>query len=206
MWSRSAHAKKINPLLNETCRTITGTLRPTPTNLLYRLAGIAPPNIRRLITTMEEKNKQLSDQRHPLHPHVPVPSRLKSRQSFATVEGLPPETSPQNYRLNLWKESDTGTPLNNAVQEPREELPDGAHLSRAEWSVLNRARSRVARTGDNMVKWRLKTTPSCECGELTQNIDHVLTSCPLCPNLVNADLVNINQRTLEWLSVWRDKL
>ena len=47
VWGKSCHAKKINAELNNACRVITGNLRPTPLQSLYRLAGIAPPDIRR---------------------------------------------------------------------------------------------------------------------------------------------------------------
>lgn len=206
VWGRSAHAKKIDPLLNEACRIITGTLRPTPTNIIYRLAGIAPPEIRRHTTTKIEKGKQNSDPRHPLHHHVPVSNRLKSRKSFATVEELPHGTSPQTYRIDLWQQTEARTPPNNTVQDPTEMLPDGALLDRRKWCTLNRARAGVCRTGDNMVKWGLKTSESCECGERVQNIEHVLRNCPLSPDLADTDLLNINQTTLEWLAVWCDKL
>ena len=47
VWERSAHAKKIDPAINTTCRLVTGCLRPTPIDSLYILSGIAPPEIRR---------------------------------------------------------------------------------------------------------------------------------------------------------------
>ena len=152
-------------MLNEACRVITGTLQPTPTNTLYKLAGIAPPNIRRETATKIEKSKQTSDPRHPMHPHVPVPSRLKSRKSFATVEELPPHIPAQKYRVDQWNDSEELNTPNTAVQEPTEEIADGAYLPRRDWCALNRARSGVGRTGDNMVRWGLKTDHSCECGE-----------------------------------------
>ena len=185
---------------------ITGALRPTPTNTLYKLAGIAPPEIRRHTITKTEKSKQILDPRHPLHPHVPVPSRLKSRKSFATVEGLPAEIPAQNDRIDQWRDFNGRRPPNNAVQDPTEEIADGALLPRRDWCALNRARAGVARTGDNLVKWGLKTDQSCECGENTQTINHILRSCPLSHNLNNSDLVSVNERTLQWLAVWRDKL
>ena len=43
---RSTHAKKMDPALNATCCLITGYLRPTPTDSLYILSGIVPPEIR----------------------------------------------------------------------------------------------------------------------------------------------------------------
>ena len=42
VWERSTHAKKLDATLNETCRMITGCLKPTNTNSLPVLAGIAP--------------------------------------------------------------------------------------------------------------------------------------------------------------------
>ena len=41
-WERSTHAKKLDPALNESCRCITGCLKPTNTNDLYILPDIAP--------------------------------------------------------------------------------------------------------------------------------------------------------------------
>ena len=43
VWERSTHAEKIDPVLNEACRLITGCLKPTKVESLYQLAGIAPP-------------------------------------------------------------------------------------------------------------------------------------------------------------------
>ena len=47
VWSRSVHASKLDPALNNASRTITGRLKPTNTSNLHLLAGIAPPEIRR---------------------------------------------------------------------------------------------------------------------------------------------------------------
>ena len=44
VWERSTHAEKIDPVLNEACRLITGCLKPTKVESLYQLAGIAPPH------------------------------------------------------------------------------------------------------------------------------------------------------------------
>ena len=42
VWERSAHAHKVDPVLNDACRAITGCLQPTNVENLYLLAGIAP--------------------------------------------------------------------------------------------------------------------------------------------------------------------
>ncbi|XP_072169950.1 uncharacterized protein [Diadema setosum] len=46
-WCRSVHTHKLDTTLNETLRIITGCLRPTPSELLPVLAGIAPAALRR---------------------------------------------------------------------------------------------------------------------------------------------------------------
>ena len=94
VWERSTHAKKINTALNACCRQITGCLRPTPTDNLYILAGIAPPNIRRRVASMKERKRQVEDARHPLFNHALAAHRLASRESFLkSVEPLPTSTS-----------------------------------------------------------------------------------------------------------------
>ena len=47
VWERSAHAHKVDPVLNDACRAITGCLQPTNVKNLYLLAGIAPHAVRR---------------------------------------------------------------------------------------------------------------------------------------------------------------
>ena len=84
VWSRSAHAKKLDPALNNACRIITGCLRPTNTSNLYRLAGIAPPGTRRETASREERLRQITDPKHSLYGVEPETARQKSRRSFLT--------------------------------------------------------------------------------------------------------------------------
>ena len=65
VWGKSCHAKNVNAELNNACRLVTGTLRPTPLASLYRLAGIAPPDVRRdTITRTENSSKRLMIDTH----------------------------------------------------------------------------------------------------------------------------------------------
>ena len=84
VWERSTHAKKLDATLNETCRMITGCLKPTNTNSLRALAGIAPSDIRRAVATRTERTQQATDERYPLNGHIGVVPRLKSHKSFMT--------------------------------------------------------------------------------------------------------------------------
>ena len=197
VWGKSCHAKKIDPELNNACRTITGTLRPTPLTSVYRLAGIAPPHIRRETRTRTQKHKQENDPRHTLYGHVPPRSRLKSRSSFSTNESLDPDEAAQ-YRLAQWREWDQSTG-NDAVQAPSEELAKGTHLPRREWVALNRARTKVGRTAKNLQKWNLAPSGECPCGAPQQTVEHLLRDCSLGPTCTDHDLLNCNESAGTWI-------
>ena len=79
VWARSSHANKLNPVLNQACRSITGCLNPTNVEDLYLIAGIAPPDIRREVCARVERTKQTKDEKHSLFGHTPAPAHLKSR-------------------------------------------------------------------------------------------------------------------------------
>ena len=203
VWERSAHAGKVDAELNKACRTITGTLKATPRQALYILAGISPPEIRRDTITRIEREKQQNDPRHPLYGHHEAQRRLKSRKSFATTNGLG-QITPKAYRLAKWTgRSDLH---NNALPEPRERLPAGTNLPRRDWVALNRARSKVARTGANLVRWGFAEGVQCDCGEPTQTMEHLLNCCPAGPTCSDNDLREANDVARRWLERWRDKL
>ena len=103
VWERSTHAKKLNATLNETCRMITGCLKPTNTNSLPILAGIAPSDIRRAVASRVERTRQTMDERHPLNGHLGVVPRLKSRKSLIKCTE-PINTTAKAVRLKLWRE------------------------------------------------------------------------------------------------------
>ena len=66
VWSRSVHAHRLDPALNDSFRIITGCLKSTNTNCLYLLAGIAPPDIRREVASRRERQKARHDPSHML--------------------------------------------------------------------------------------------------------------------------------------------
>ena len=103
VWERSTHAKKLDTTLNETCRMITGCMKPTNTNILPVLAGIAPSDIRRAVASRTERTRQATDERPPPNGHIGVVPRLKSRKSFMTCT-KPTNTTAKAARLELWRE------------------------------------------------------------------------------------------------------
>ncbi len=207
VWCRSSHSQKIDVELNQACRIITGTLRPTPVEMVHRLSGIAPPKIRRDVAAMKERRKQETDDRHPLHYHRPPTSRLKSRKSFATVSGLPASETSVSKRLSTWRNLYPNyAGFTSPVQPPTESLPPGHDLPRRDWCVLNRARTGVGRTGDNMEKWGFANQATCPCGAETQTMNHCLRECPLSTHCNTNDLQRVTTLFSNWLTFWRDKL
>ena len=102
VWARSSHANKLNPVLNQACRSITGCLKPTNVEDLYLIAGIAPPDIRREVCARVERTKQTKDERHSLFGHTPAPAHLKSRQPFL------PNVQPMDFSQRLYWKLETG--------------------------------------------------------------------------------------------------
>ena len=96
VWCRSTHTKKLDTALNDTLRIITGCLRPTPTEFLPVLSGIAPATLCREHHTHRLVNKALLDPTHLLHNlileshqlrHKRLPSRRPFSRHAATLHG-----------------------------------------------------------------------------------------------------------------------
>ena len=178
VWEHSTHANKLNATLNETCRMITGCLKPTNTNSLPILAGIAPSDIRRAVASRTERTRQTMDERHPLNGHLGVVPRLKSRKSFIRCTE-PINTTAKAVRLKLWRER--LEPLDASVHliiSADEHLPAGAYYPWTTWKALNRLRTQVGRSRVNMSKWGYSNeTETCDCG-IRQTMQHLLV-CPM---------------------------
>ena len=119
VWSNSSNASKIDPILNEACRVITGCLKPTPLEDLYVLSGISPPDIRRR-TDAETKLYKLTKERNPLLKYKPPKPRI-NRTTWLTY-CVPSPEDPESVRLVRWQE--------RIQRAAREELPLGADLPR----------------------------------------------------------------------------
>ena len=169
---------RLTQVLNDACRAITGCLQPTNVENLYLLAGIAPPAVRRSVTAQREREKQVNDNRHPLHGHNLPRKRLKSRNSFihATDELI---QSPSTRRLEQWSQHLQSVP-NRLPQTPSECLASGASGTWTEWRCLNRLRTKMGRCKHNLRKWKYtdEDDTTCDCKEADQTMEHLL-ECPL---------------------------
>ena len=85
VWERSKHVSKLDPAMDEACRSITGCLRPTSVENVYLLASIAPPGVSRATTSRQERRKQTKDHGHSIYSHEPINKRLNSRNSFTIL-------------------------------------------------------------------------------------------------------------------------
>ena len=148
-------------MLNDACCAITGCLQPTNVENLYLLAGIAPPAVRKSVTAQRVREKQVNDNRHPLH-NLPR-KRFKSRNSFmhATDELI---QSPSTHRLEQWSQHLQSVP-HRLPQTPSECLASGASGTSTEWTCLNRLRTKMGRCKHNLRKCKYtdEDDTMCDC-------------------------------------------
>ena len=179
VWSRSAHAKKIDVKLNEAMRTISGSTKSTPTAWLPVMSAIAPPHLRRegINQRWFQRVRELADN-IPLKQIVntaPTSSRLKSRKPFYKSEQ-------EQYCLDdAWRrEWQQLSPRGcNLVQDPTTPLPGFDSAKRRYWTAANRLRSGHGRTAVDMHRWKLWDSPICpRCQLAPQDTDHLVLQCP----------------------------
>ena len=203
VWSRSVYASKLDPALNNACRTITGCLKPTNTSNLHLLAGIAPPEIRRETASRAERLRQSTDPRHPLFGSEPAPTRLKSRRSFLSHVQPKAETNMERWIDKL----KSNPPSVDMRIQPSESLPPGSNAPWPTWKTLNRLRSGVGRTRENLIKWGYHTgNPSCNSGTETQTMEHLL-QCPLLKAPCSRDdLSTFNDTAKNCVKLWQSTI
>ncbi|KAI5696708.1 hypothetical protein M8J77_004874 [Diaphorina citri] len=198
-WKSSAHCKQVNTAINESCRIITGCLKPTPLDKLYALAGIAPPHIRRTVAAEVERSKQSTDERHPLYGHVEQAARLKSRKSFLrTTHQL--NLTPKERRLELWNQQ-----VEQPLLELKEELPTGSSQPFLTWKALNRLRSGVSCCKYNKKLWGYEEDATCGCGS-EQTHEHLLVCGQMETTCTHADLLAANERAIYVSNYWGRKI
>ena len=210
-WCRSKHTKKLDVVLNNTMRIITGCLKPTPIEYLPVLAGIPPLYLRREELVHKFVNKVIAAEHHPLYSRIlncSLPrQRLSSRQPFIRyAKSL--VGSEQFNILDEWNNVDRSTAhsrLANFGMSPASSLPPGSVLPRKAWTVLNRLRSGVGclfitdASNSCLSRWGLKSSPSCSCGTSEQTADNIIV-CPLNPSPHGKrGLTHLDEPTRRWL-------
>ena len=211
VWCRSPHTKKQDVVLNNSLRTVSGSLRATPVNHLPILSGIAPAALCREAEVLALTCKVECDADHLLHKTVcepPQHARLKFchafiRHAHQLLRDLPPDTSKQTWIRHRWYEEWRGvvnhSRLHKFIKLPNEIL--GTELLRRQWTTLNRLRSGVSRFASSMKECRLKDSAECECGHPEQTVHHIIEDCLLYrPPNGEQGLVALDGDTRSWLA------
>ena len=210
VWCRSSQTRHIDTAINDALRTVTGCLRPTPTDYLPILAGIQPAELRRKGATISLARRAL-DPDHLLHETFQRPSsgeqRLKSRRPFVpAAQQLLKNVEDLGLSAAHWTNHMWNTEWQNNTSRLRDFIPDadphppGMSLARFAWVRLNRLRSGVGRFRSDMHKWGLAPSAGCECGATEQTADHVVHHCPIYrPPHGMHGLKTLDDETVEWL-------
>ncbi|VEN43210.1 unnamed protein product [Callosobruchus maculatus] len=180
VWLNSPHAKMIDTKLNETMRIISGCLKTTPLPWLPVLCHITPPHIRRQDKLVKEYNKILSNPQLPLHTDLDDEDlrRLKSRNPLLPFaerllrDGFQVD---EHWRRDWEVQKPVQAP---PTMDPTLTLP-GMELPRHTWKTLNRVRTSHGICRDSFFKWGISESPSCDCGEPRQTVQHIVTECPI---------------------------
>lgn len=201
VWINSSHTKLVDVQLNDSMRTISGTIKSTPLYWLPALSHIEPPDLRRSHALLREYNKIISNPDLPINEDLPAGrQRLKSRHlPIATAIDLA-------YSHFSAKESWQQRWLQTAPPEWHQvlnvnETPSGFDLPRNTWSKLNRVRTGHGRCGDSLFKWGIKQSPQCDCQNGIQTVRHISTECPnrAYPGPLS-DFVGLPIEAIHWLN------
>ena len=204
-WVQSQHTKKLDAAINDALRTISGAMKPTPTDMLPILAGIPPADLRRRNNAMKLTTKAaLPGSLVPSPRPDTTTSRLKRSHFLSLSEDTPPDYSP-GWMMEQWTDRWMGfqTPLHDYIPVPSLS-PPGCNLQQKAWVNLNRIRSGCAKTKAFLHKIGVVSSASCVCG-LNQSLEHILTTCPVMkpPNGVDG-LKNLDDETINWLNNYED--
>lgn len=184
-------------------RIITGAVASTPLAWLSALSHIAPPSIRRQSALLTLYRKIISDQRIPRHHDLLTDTivRLKSRNpSAVTAKTL--HTNEFNVKeawAENWLSSGVSSQLFDFDKHTNKSLE--LKLPRKLWCNLNRLRTRHGNCNEMLHKWGYARSPSCQCGNPNQSMNHLLFNCPIYKyeGDVN-DLIILTDQALHWLS------
>ena len=169
-----------NTVLNDALRTVTGCLRPTPTDHLPVLSGIQPAELRRLGATLFLAHCGSLDPDHILYGLLSGSSdtrqvRLRSRRPFVpAARNFLDNLARLGIRASEWTNHKWNTEYCENASRLRAFVPEtgaravGMGLPRAAWVKLNCMRTGVGRFHSSMYKWGLAPSPNCEVAPLSK--------------------------------------
>lgn len=122
IWIRSVHCKKMYVQLNLAVRTITGTIRSTPTQCLHVLAHIDHPEVRRQKASQCTFNKIKWNDDLPIYNDLVHHPNKQLRSRHPTWEEAMTKDDPQVERKKRWLESDVQN--SSLMKDPTAIHPD----------------------------------------------------------------------------------
>ena len=166
------------------------------------MSAIAPPHLRREAATQKQHQRIHNTQDNiPLKQIVdtaPTTTRLKSRKPFY-------KTYNETFDIETaWKDEwnhrkPRGGEL---IEDPTKiPLPGFQTLTRKQWTMCNRIRSKNGRTASNLHRWGYVTSPNCPfCNDSIQTMDHIITSCPATSPPGGYEMIHeADEKFMEWL-------
>lgn len=178
VWLNSAHTHKVDVQLNVTMRTISGTLKSTPTSWLPVLSHISPPDLRRKSALVREFNGIQENLQLPIHRDLAgldrrrLPSRRPSMRTARELRAS--DFNPTDLWEQEWREACPAQCQNLPCigqKPPAYEQPCKI------WSSINRIRTGHGRCADSLHKWNKIPSARCDCGAARQTVHHIITEC-----------------------------
>ena len=202
VWARSSHAQKLNPEQNNACRAVTRFLKPTNVEDLYLLAGIAPPDIRRVVCARVGKTKQETNEAHSLYDHNPTKRRLESRNCFLRSV-KPADLPPKVIQCSAWLRRLQAIPHRATVNIDKS-LAKGFDRPWTTWRCLNRLRRGFTCSKEQGQRWRYyEGDTTCECGLATENTAHMMQCTLLAQPCSLDDLNKFNGTAKKCVERWK---
>ena len=178
VWRNSAHTNLVDVQLNNTVRTITGSVRCTRTDWLPVLSNIAPADIRRELATSKMILRARGKTELPLLTDIDFHPRPRLQSRRPIWSNLPDEAlTIQDLWRTRWQNKTVDVPNKSLIKDPTIQLP-GMDLPRGQWSLLNRFRTDAGPCRNSMHEWGYIALPLCDCRE-HQTMRHVVNECPL---------------------------
>ena len=202
VWSHSAHSHKVDVVLNDAMRLVSGCLMATPVEDLPILSGIPPANMRRNLQTIK-LSKKCTEPGSLIPPPTAFEEQRLPRNHFATQALKLQSQHPyqQSWVSDRWSQqwSSTTSYLKQFVDIPSNH-PKGCELGRKAWVNLNRLRTSVGRTKHFLHKIGVEPSPNCVCGE-PQTISHIINDCEVFKSPKGTiGLINLDDDTASWLT------
>ena len=156
-----------------------GTLKFTPFPWLPTLNAIAPSHLRSELATQRQHSRlnstEIETQLKQIMKEAPTTTKIKSRQPFYTKRAN--DFNLRDKWKQEWKENiPTRGDLVEDLTNPQ---PGFRSLTRKQWTIANRIRTRHGKTAENLHKWGYRDSPTCpKCHAAPQDMGHIVFYCP----------------------------